>query len=581
MSQTFPKELCKKYLTQCYNDLQGPKGLDRIAFMKFVNLPLLISNRLFDIIVVKSKVVDFCEGLYNLYLGSDSQREQIVLKMLCDNQCVSKNELIRFLNIFDICHELLPLDQLFEKKDIIGEFNVPKFLLTKILENIYKRSNLKLTNVEYYINNLVLNEEDDTDDEELNLEIETGIRPLGNLFLKNKFIEKGQQYNSYTNIPTIKISDNEVIRTPIKKYSLAPGHTGRCEGNVYLDHGKGKLTRIQINLLKRDLFFFNEGTLLGFHHLTGIFVSEQKVVYIHNSPYYPFTIKFKNQNKDFLCKHESDCKLWVKRLKIAIGQRDINDYYQMDELIGEGSFATVRKGINLVTNEIVAIKKLRKINEGFIYTERDILTYCRFSEGVIRLLDNFEDLTHIYLVTEYCEYQFLDYLKDNRGRGENYIKGIVLQLANCIKSLHDNGIVHRDLKPENIMLKRDSEGKLNIKLIDVGLAQLMYHQKLCKESCGTLLFLAPEVHLGEGYSFNVDIWSLGLLIYYLLVGKFPFDVNITRKDYTYKVLYEDIQIPKYSISRSANDLLTKCLEKNQHKRININELIAHEWFCGV
>jgi len=107
---------------------------------------------------------------------------------------------------------------------------------------------------------------------------------------------------------------------------------------------------------------------------------------------------------------------------------------------------------------------------------------------------------------------------------EKQLATLIYSLLKGIQYIHNNGIVHRDLKPENIMLKI-SEGTVHAKITDFGLSRVILPRDLLIEQSGTLLFMAPEILLKYGYGQEVDLWSLGITLYYVLTRDYPFETN--------------------------------------------------------
>ena len=146
----------------------------------------------------------------------------------------------------------------------------------------------------------------------------------------------------------------------------------------------------------------------------------------------------------------------------------------------------------------------------------------------------------------------------------------------AINHCHSLDIAHRDIKPENIMY--DNDGR--IKLIDFGLAKVS-HSKIANYEtlAGTPYFISPEILKGL-YGKECDMWSLGVLLYLLLSGEFPFDGD-SRPE-----LFDKIQTTKFNfknhvwnnISDEAKDLISKLLIKNPKKRYTANQALNHPWF---
>ena len=154
----------------------------------------------------------------------------------------------------------------------------------------------------------------------------------------------------------------------------------------------------------------------------------------------------------------------------------------------------------------------------------------------------------------------------------------MLQLFSCIKMIHNNGIVHRDIKPENIIII--DEKNLYIKLIDFGSCEIFSEgNKETNRRLGTPSYVSPEIINGEKYSYECDIWAMGILMYFLLSGKVPFD-GFNQND-----IFNSIKNKKISfddeiwnnISLDAKNLIKCLLIKDKNKRININQILESSW----
>src|SRR5690606_36254683 len=111
-----------------------------------------------------------------------------------------------------------------------------------------------------------------------------------------------------------------------------------------------------------------------------------------------------------------------------------------------------------------------------------------------------------------------------RFLNENFVNKILRKIIEGIAYLHKQGIIHRDIKPENILIN-DEDGKITIKIIDFGLSKVIPHSQKTNILVGTLSYSAPEVVGKKTYNNKVDIWSFGVLAYYLLSGSLPFDCS--------------------------------------------------------
>ena len=144
----------------------------------------------------------------------------------------------------------------------------------------------------------------------------------------------------------------------------------------------------------------------------------------------------------------------------------------------------------------------------------------------------------------------------------------------CIKALnhcHDLNIIHRDLKPENIVFDAEKEPKI----IDFGLAIDQPKENCWMDSVGSPYYMAPEMLFGK-YGKEVDVWSMGVIIFQLLTGEYPFD-GYTPATIAEKIRIGSFDMPK-NISKNAQDLLSGMLEYRYDRRMNFKDCLEHPWF---
>lgn len=258
-----------------------------------------------------------------------------------------------------------------------------------------------------------------------------------------------------------------------------------------------------------------------------------------------------------------------------------------EKKLGEGGFAKVRLATHLATRQYVAIKCLDKVKLGAelprVYNEIECLKKLKH-QNISRLYQVFETETVIYLVLEYCAGgELFDYIVSKSKLEEAESAQIIYDLMRVLDYIHSNGFAHRDLKPENVLF----DDRHHIKLIDFGLAancsadnstpnsdQVSLNQ--LRTCCGSVTYAAPEVISGGLYSgTSCDVWSAGVMLYALLVGKLPFNDNSIAK------LYQKIQagiktLPPF-LSAEASDLIKKMLVVDPAERITVREVLAHPW----
>jgi len=276
---------------------------------------------------------------------------------------------------------------------------------------------------------------------------------------------------------------------------------------------------------------------------------------------------------------------WINAIKKATNYKDFFDYYSVGDYLGKGQFGLVKIGINLKTKAKVALKILTKSEistiEG-LKTEIDILRVSKHC-NVVQFLDYFENSNYIFIVMEYIKGGTLDeYMKRVQWKiSENIVKKMVKQITNGLYYLNQFGIIHRDLKLNNIMLNSSDDEEVQIKIMDFGLSKILGPSEKAKESCGTLSYIAPEIILRKPYNSQVDIWSLGVLIYFILSKELPFDLpNNNFKEICNVILTKKLVFPpdKWNDkSDELKDFISKCLIRDPDKRMTIFEAMNHSW----
>jgi len=259
--------------------------------------------------------------------------------------------------------------------------------------------------------------------------------------------------------------------------------------------------------------------------------------------------------------------------------------------IKQGGFASIYKAHASSDNVgLVAIKAINLDNRKIRRSEHEkrIQSEVKIHKGledhprVIRFIDCFHyerDANVFCIVTEYAENGDLkDYLRRQGGQklSEPEASRIVSQIVDGILFFQKNNLVHRDFKLQNILLDKEK----NIKIADFGLAtELQSKNDKMKTFCGTPNYLPPEVIARRGYSAKCDIWSLGILLYHLLVGRPPFESGETSKETMKFIQQNEIHYPEL-MSEYAKDIIRRTLAKDERDRITIGELNDHP-FLGA
>ncbi len=211
--------------------------------------------------------------------------------------------------------------------------------------------------------------------------------------------------------------------------------------------------------------------------------------------------------------------------------------------------------------------------------EIEILKICQHP-NLVKIYDVYENSECIYIFLEHCSEDLFKHLEKNKFKISEKVSALyTIQILKGIKYLHDYGIVHRDLKPENILVSIDSNGKVTLKISDFGLSKIIGTNEVCSEPYGTIGYVAPEVLLSKEYNKKVDIWSLGIISYLLLVGFLPFDhkLNAEIADKTVKMKTPFPFSHWKGITDPAKEFVDACLVKDSFKRFDINDCLNHPW----
>ena len=201
--------------------------------------------------------------------------------------------------------------------------------------------------------------------------------------------------------------------------------------------------------------------------------------------------------------------------------------YKLDKMLGQGSYAVVKLAEHKVTGEKVAIKTYEKYRLADPRKMKNVRREIEILKSmdhpnIIKLYDSCENNKQIHLIMEYIGKNSLHaFLKarTNRRLEEHEAKKIYAQVCKGIAYCHSKNIVHRDLKLENIII----DDNKNIKIIDFGFSIVVSPDKTLNIFCGTPSYMAPEIVSKKDYKGHLtDTWALGILLFTLLCGHFPF-----------------------------------------------------------
>jgi len=255
-------------------------------------------------------------------------------------------------------------------------------------------------------------------------------------------------------------------------------------------------------------------------------------------------------------------------------------------LLSKGNFSEVylykkknrKEGKEGKEGKKYALKKINKEKISSYQSNQQIITEVTIQKsihypGIVEIKDSFENSEFVFILFEYCQNDTLEQLinkeRDPKKLTEKETQCYMLQLIISLNYLHKNNIIHRNLDISNLLLDKDMKLK-------IGSFRLAYQLKNNTDKCNMKyekLYIAPEVLKENGYSFEVDIWSLGIIMFQLLTGKYPFIEGYEKNS--------NVNVEKISsseMSKAAKDLINQLLVIDPLKRPTLNQIIYHDFF---
>jgi polo-like kinase 1 len=257
--------------------------------------------------------------------------------------------------------------------------------------------------------------------------------------------------------------------------------------------------------------------------------------------------------------------------------------YIKGRLLGKGGFAKCYEFTCVDTKRISAAKVVVKSSLVKSRAKQKLISEIKIHKAlhntnIVGFEHYFEDTDNVYILLEMCTNQSLnELLKRRKTLTEIEVQCYTIQLIKALKYLHSHRIIHRDLKLGNLFLT----DKMELKVGDFGLAtKLEFEGERKRTVCGTPNYIAPEILDGKcGHSYEVDIWSLGVIIYTLIIGKPPFETQDVKTTYK-RIKMNSYTFPERAvISDAAKSLITDILTTDPQKRPTLDGMIASDFFA--
>jgi len=263
---------------------------------------------------------------------------------------------------------------------------------------------------------------------------------------------------------------------------------------------------------------------------------------------------------------------------------EFSSLYTIGKFLGRGAFSVVYEAVQKSTGTAFAVKIIKKDAVKFdeksqkrVETEVTILRTIHHP-NIISLHDIIETSTELYLIMPLVTGgELFDKIVQKGFYCERDASTVIKNVINAIHYLHEKSIAHRDLKPENLLLMAGDDTQVMIS--DFGLSRILGDDSFAYTACGTPYYVAPEVVSGVGYGKEVDLWSIGVITYFLLAGFPPFMGN-TLRDIVEQIQRGDFNFPSPywdNITDNAKDFVSKLLVVDKTKRLTSLQALEHPW----
>ena len=257
-----------------------------------------------------------------------------------------------------------------------------------------------------------------------------------------------------------------------------------------------------------------------------------------------------------------------------IGEKIQN--YEIVSLIGEGGMGSVYQAISAKDNSLVAIKAIlpQFVNneEARARFDQEAVILSKFNHpNIVRLIDHHDDERGVFLILEYVDGIRLDKLLPIIGEKRIQIGvKIIEQVLDGLSYAHKNGVIHRDIKPENILVDAD----YNVKIIDFGISKLMDSDEnlvktVMNRNIGSPKYMSPEQHQSKTVSHKTDIYSAGIVLYEILIGKKPYEHVTSSLTLANEIVGTQLLSPSNlntDIPKGFDFIVMKAIEKNPDDR---------------
>ena len=274
-----------------------------------------------------------------------------------------------------------------------------------------------------------------------------------------------------------------------------------------------------------------------------------------------------------------------KRDLVRIKTGNVREHYTIGDKIEDDKFASIFRcknketGLRFVAKFYNTSKIEEKVLKSFM-KEAKMLQEADHP-NIIKVVDIYRDEATAVIITEHCKGGgLLDRIQEENRLTENLVAQYIKQIASALSYLHSRKVVHRDLRPDVCEFVAKDEDSC-LKIVDFGSCKHFEKNLRILERVGSPFYMAPEVIIGN-YDSKCDVWSLGVIMYFLLSGTPPF-TGKSENEIMHSVLSTDLTFESKvwrKISNEAKDLLLKILVKNPQDRISAKQVLRDPWIVA-
>lgn len=356
---------------------------------------------------------------------------------------------------------------------------------------------------------------------------------------------------------------------------------------------------IKLTLVNRSIFYFKQiKNVFVFRKILPIFSLYPKRIMLNSLVQFNLISTVHNHYKQysFFADNIEEIDTFIQMLNNNANNEKINENFEFKHDLGKGKFGSVVLAMDKRSNGAVyAIKIVNKNNptdeeykinrwESTIFSTLKNISH----PNVIKCYEKYENEKNIFFVYEYIKGSDLKiFTQMHPNSNIRNIINISLQIINGIACLHKYGIIHRDIKTTNILIENSLDNKYDnkVKIIDFGLSRVLGKNEFSLDPYGSLCFKAPELIKHLPYNFKVDVWAIGITIYYLIFRVLPFEKG-NKQQIKESIVNDNLNFPivemTYDASETNNEsnngsflyaLIGECLEKKVESRPSIERIM--------